>query len=388
MKVELSKLPPRNEVKLDKQKGIYQNGKDNAYPQRVERIINSSVTAKTASNMLKKFIIGGGFEDESLNTIVVNSDLLGETTLLKLLSQIANSISKQNGAFIQVQWNANAQITAVKHIPYRDCRFGKTDSGGYSGKIHVYDNWAKENGAVKLEKIQVIDNFNPIKNVVEKQMETIGWRGQIASIKFEDEAIYPYSLIDAVLEDADTEAQVSSFKNGELRGGFNAQYFLYHTPFESSQDQIEFKSTIDKFLGGDHQGSIAMIPAEFDDDGKLVRSKSMELAKIERTFNADAFDAIEKTIANNIRKAFAAIPQILIEAPENSIFGTSGEAFVQAFDFYNTQTADYRTAISQWLVSIFKYSADVKLASSTFKIKPLTYGTLDTSGATTNSTAR
>ncbi len=113
----------------------------------------------------------------------------------------------------------------------------------------------------------------------------------------------------------------------------------------------------------------------------------MELAKIERTFNADAFDAIEKTIANNIRKAFAAIPQILIEAPESSIFGTSGEAFVQAFDFYNTQTADYRTEISQWLVSIFKYSADAKLASSTFKIKPLNYGTLDTSGTATNPTA-
>lgn len=387
MKVELSKLPVRNEVKLDKTKGIYQNGKDNAYPQRVERIINGSVTAKTACNMLKKFIVGNGFEDTRLNSIIVNSDLLGETTLLKLLSQIASSISKQNGAFLQIQWNGNAQIAGAKSIPYRDCRFGKADSGGYSGKIHVYNDWIKENGTIRADKIQIVDNFNPIEIVVKEQLATESWKGQIAFLRLDDEYIYPYSTIDSVLEDADTEAQISSFKNGELRGGFNAQYFLYHTPFENEQDQAEFKNTINKFLGGDHQGSIAMMPAEFDDDGKLVRSKSLELSKIERTFDADAFDSIEKTIANNIRKALNAIPQILIEAPDGSLFGTSGEAFVQAFNFYNSQTLDMRAAVSQWLTAIFKHSADPIMASSNFKIIPLGYGTLDNSGTATDKTA-
>ena len=387
MRVELSKLPVRNEIKLDKQKGIYQNGRDNAYPQRVERIINGSVTAKTACNMLKKFIVGNGFEDPRINSIIANYDLLGETTFLKLLSQIASSISKQHGAFLQLQWNGNAQITGAKSIPYRDCRFGKTDSGGYSGKIHVYNDWIKETGAVNTNKIKVIDSFNPIQKVVEQQLATKGWQGQIAFLRLDDEYIYPYSTVDSVLEDADTEAQISSFKNGELRGGFNAQYFLYHTPFENVQDQAEFKDTINKFLGGDHQGSIAMMPAEFDDDGKLVRSKSLELSKIERTFDADAFDSIEKTIANNIRKALNAIPQILIEAPDGSLFGTSGEAFIQAFNFYNSQTLDMRAAVSQWLSSIFKYSADPILASSNFKIIPLKYGTMDSSGPTADQTA-
>ena len=387
MKVELSKLPVRNEVKLDKQKGIYQNGKDNAYPQRVERIINGSVTAKTACNMLKKFIIGNGFEDTQLNSLVINSDLMGNTTFLKLLSQIASSVSKQNGAFLQLQWNGNAQITSAKSIPYRDCRFGKTDSGGYSGKIHVYNDWIKELGAVKSDKVQIIDNFNPTKNVIEEQLTKKGWQGQIAFLRLDDEYIYPYSTVDSVLEDADTEAQISSFKNGELRGGFNAQYFLYHTPFENKQDETEFKDTINKFLGGDHQGSIAMMPAEFDEDGNLKRAKSLELSKIERTFDADAFDSIEKTIANNIRKALNAIPQILIEAPDAGMFGQSGEAFVQAFNFYNSQTLEIRAAVSQWLISIFKHSADPILAKSNFKIIPLKYGTLDSSGTTTDKTA-
>ena len=262
MKVDLVKLPPRNEIKLDKTTGIYLNGKDNAYPQRVERIINASVTAKTACNMLKKFIIGNGFEDTQLNSIVIDSDLMGETTLLKLLSQLASTISKQNGAFMQLQWDANAQITGAKHVPFRDCRFGKKDSGGFSGLIHVYDNWAKENGKVDLSKVKKIEAFNPNKTVIESRvLDEDNWAGQIAYLRLDDEYIYPYSTIDSVLEDADTEAQVSSFKNGELRGGFNAQYFLYHTPFEDKQDEIEFKETINKFLGGDHQGSIAMMPA-------------------------------------------------------------------------------------------------------------------------------
>jgi len=57
MKLSLAEIIKRNVVKLDKEKGIYNNGIDNSYPQRVERLINNSVTAKCAADKLKSLLL-------------------------------------------------------------------------------------------------------------------------------------------------------------------------------------------------------------------------------------------------------------------------------------------------------------------------------------------
>jgi len=375
MQLELVKLPKRNEVRLDKQKGIFLNGKDNAYPQRVERIINASVSAKMWCAMLKKFIIGGGFEDEALNQVVVSTDVLGDTTLYRFLSQCASTVSRQNGVFAQVGYDANLKIFNVKHIPFRDCRIGRDDSFGYSGKIHVSTDWEKTLPVKEKEK--VIDTFNPKEEVVKAQFKK-GYMGQIAHLFLDDEYVYPLSVIDPSLEDADTEAQISAFKNGELRGGFFAKYIVYHTAFQTKEQALDFKAKLQKFQGGEHEGSMLLAEAVFDaETGNPMQSLNFKLEKIEQNINDKIFESYETSVANNIRKSLLAIPQILIEWEGGKLSAPSGTLLNEAIGFYNSQTEDIRTALSQWMTTIFRHSANPQLAQANFTIKKLNYGTLD-----------
>ena len=365
--------PKRNEIKENKQDGIFNNGADNAYPQLIERIINGSVSARTASDMLKKFLIGNGFEQEWLNSAIVHKGIMGEVTLYDLLSQVCGNIAKHRGAYIQVQWNMNGKITSLKHIPYRDVRLGKSDSNGYSGKLHVYQNWDGQNGKVDKTKIRKIDIFNPILDVIKTQMQQDRWQGQVAFLYLDDEYVYPLATIDCVREDADTENQIGMFKNGELRRGFFAKYIMYHTAFENEQDQHQFKADIEKNMGGDHETSMILMPAEFNEDGTFRSESNVRLEKIEQNHNDKIFESFESSVKKNICKAHLGIPNFLIDSSDSSNFAQSGASFVEGFNFYNTQTKEWRMKIGQWFGKIMKHHEDPALATADYKISPLSY---------------
>ena len=365
--------PKRNEIKLDKQSGIFNNGLDNAYPQLIERLINGSVSARTASDMLKKFIIGNGFEQDGLNNTVIYSNFMGETTLYDLLSQVAGNIAKHRGAYVQVQLNMNGKITALKHIPYRDVRLGKSDSNGYSGKLHVYNNWDKQNGKFDKEKIQKIDVFNPILEVIKKQMEQERWQGQIAYLFLDDEYVYPLATIDCVREDSDTENQIELFKNGELRRGFFAKYIFYHGYHENEQDAIEFNQKLESFFGGGHEKSVITMEAEFDKEGKFVADSNLNVVKLDQNINDKIFESYEQSCKKNICKAHLGLPNFLVDSNDSSAFAQSGESFVQGFNFYNTQTKDIRVKVGQWFSKIMKHHENAELATADYTISPLSY---------------
>jgi hypothetical protein len=324
--------------------------------------------------MLKKFIIGNGFAQDGLNNTVIYSNFMGETTLYDLLSQVSGNIVKHRGAYIQVQWNMNGKITSLKHIPYRDGRLGKSDSNGYSGKIHVYNNWDKQTD-VKFDKtkIRIIDVFNPIIDVIKVQMEQERWQGQIAYLYLDDEYVYPLATIDCVREDADTENQIGMFKNGELRRGFFAKYIMYHTAFENEQDEKDFKKDIEKNMGGDHETSMILMPAEFNEDGTFKSESNVKLEKIEQNHNDKIFESYESSIKKNICKAHLGIPNFLIDSSDSANFAQSGASFVEGFNFYNTQTKEWRTKIGLWFSKIMKHHENAELATADYTISPLSY---------------
>ena len=95
-KIRIQDLKTPLEVKKVLVDKILKYDSDNAYPTRMERLINGSVTGKASAGMLARFIVGEGFEDESLNSLVVGkNEYYKDVTLYKLLTQIAKSISKK-----------------------------------------------------------------------------------------------------------------------------------------------------------------------------------------------------------------------------------------------------------------------------------------------------
>ena len=148
MRLVLSETDKRVEIKLnrsiraDNVRGIMSYGENNDYPQIIERIILSSIDAKAIADVYAKFLIGKGFENEALNGVVVGKDNRGkQITILSLLRQFAHSASFFGGGYIHVNKNLLNQVVNARLVPFKNCRFSKPDSRGYSSKIAVYDNW-------------------------------------------------------------------------------------------------------------------------------------------------------------------------------------------------------------------------------------------------------
>jgi len=223
-RLTLVDLPAPFTLKPVKVDGIISYDIDNAYPSRMERLINSSVTAKAAAGMYARFLSGQGFADESLNTVIVGKDNFRSITALELLRKIAASIAKFNGVYVRAQFTGY-NPSAFRVEPFRYCRLGEMDDRDFNAKVVVYNNWDRWRSQ-KLEKGKYIavDVWNPLKEVIDAQVAAAGsfnkWKGQMYYSFLDDEYIYPLSPIDVTKWDADTESQIAIFKNGELRRGF------------------------------------------------------------------------------------------------------------------------------------------------------------------------
>ena len=145
MKIILSELDKRVDVSLDKSisadgvKGIMKYGSKNDYPQKIERIVNGSVTAKSAADIYAKFLTGAGFENEEINNVVVGRDSrFKKITLRSLLSQIAMSMAYYYGAYIHVNLTLNRKVKNAQLLLFKNCRFSNVgpSNNGYDRFTH------------------------------------------------------------------------------------------------------------------------------------------------------------------------------------------------------------------------------------------------------------
>lgn len=377
--ITLNEVPAPFKIEKVSVDGIIRYDVDNAYPTRIERIIDGSVTAKASAAMLKRFIIGDGFQNAQLNDIIVGKDRFGrDTTLYQILGTVAHSVSYFHGFYLRLQYNGDFKVTGMRKEKFKHCRFGETDTQDVAGKIVVYDNWDKQKKSRLIrDKWNRVDVYNTNHNAIEAQIAAAGgfdkWKGQIFFWFADDEYVYPVSPVDPVIYDADTEKQISMFKNGELRRGFFMKYIIHHTAFANPKDGEDFQTKIAKMMGGGHEYSSLVLEGKFDAEGKLIAGENIAVEKIEQNVNDKLFDAYEKSTINQIRKAFYAIPQILIDYEDGKLGTTSGEALRQASEFYNSQIEDLRTNVAQCFQAIMK-NWHQELPVDDFTIKPLILG--------------
>lgn len=379
-KITIGELPAPFTVKEVKQAGIESYDLDNNYPSRMERLINGSVTAKSSAGMLARFLIGDGFQEEILNKVEVGRDRYERPiTAYKLLRQIAHSISFYAGFYVRAQFDANINVTKLVHEDFRYCRFGKKDTQDYSGKIVVYNNWDKSKGT-KIDKKDFlqISVWNMNKDVINAQVEKASgikkYNGQIFFSFVDEYYLYPLAPIDPVHYDADTENQISKFKNGEVRRGFFLKEIIHHNRFETQKDADDFKDKILKFQGGGHQASFLVLEGSFDENGELKTGENIKIEKVEQNINDKIFETYEKSVINNIRKAYNAIPQILVDYEDSKLGTTSGEALFQASTFYNQMTKELRKFISESFVEMFSRWKDEPLRNQEWIIEPAILG--------------
>ena len=331
----------KRKTTLEKKNNIYNNGEDNAYPEAIDRLINNSVTAKTASNLMIGSLLQKGFGAH--DNIIVNKNK--QLTFYNFADDIANSKVKQRGTFIWIGWDANYKISDVEVLPFQNCRLSKQDSEQYSAKVLYSKEWSES----KQNDLVEFDVYNPSPDVIESQVKKAdGWskyKGQVLYINDDNEYIYPLSRIEAVQNDCDNEAQASLYKNALLRKGFFGKTLVITRPltdndlpkvvvnaegetipnkeyYEQETERENFKKTIKDFVGAENAGGALHIELDFEHENL---ENAILFKNIESKLDDKLFEYTESSTRKNILIAFNNLPNGLVEQSEG-IFSNSGEA--------------------------------------------------------------
>lgn len=375
-------------IKFEKSLGILNNGTDNAYPERVERIINNSSTAKAAARVMSKYIAGKGVPE--LNKIIVNKRK--NITLLRFIHKFAKSYTYQQGVFIHVNYNALLEIASLEVLPYTHCRLGKPDDEKYSGKIAVSSKF-EDGDRIKPKDVKFVDVYNPNKEVIKKQIAKAGnlqkYKGQILFVNY-SECDYPLATADDALNDADSEYRASLYKNTILRKGFFGKTLVITKPFQGSDleyldpsrlseedlyrlqktrsERDDFEATMESFLGAENSDGILHLEMDYEGDDI---DKQILFKNIDSTINDKTFAYTEESVRNNIRKAFNNIPLGLIDSTESSFFADTGRGILERQLFYQSQTEEEREVLEEVLSLLLKNLQDLNFPEEGIKITPL-----------------
>lgn len=366
----------------NKSADVYANDTDNAYPERMDRLINNSVTAKSAAGIMVQYLIGKGYGPLN-DEIIVNKDK--GLKLASFADDVADDIVKQRGVFIHVNWNALYQIVDFSVIPFEWCRIGKMDSNDYAGKIAVAKEWPKP----KKSDIQLIDVYNPRKKVIDAQVEKAGgwdkYKGQILFVNMDTKLIYPLSRIDSVAEDCDSEAQAQIYKNRLLRKGFFGNTLVVTRPLvgddipqyldgegsrinpawqAAESEREKFQKAIKESLGAENAGGVLCL--EMDFAGEKLEDAIL-IKQIESKIDDKLFNYTESSVRENILVAFNNLPSGLIKTNEASLFGNSGEAIREMKKTFWENTTKERNLLTSIINQLLAKTID----HSALKVTPI-----------------
>jgi len=353
---------------------VYANDVDNAYPDRMDRLINNSVTAKSAAAIMVQYLLGKGYGEAADSAIINKAQNL---KLIDFADDVADDLVKQRGVFIHINYNALYQVADFSVLPFEWCRIGKKDSNDYAGKVAVCKEWLKP----KRSDIELIDVYNPRKKVIDAQVEKAGgwehYKGQVLYINMDTKLIYPLSRIDSVAEDCDSEAQASVYKNRLLRKGFFGNTLVVTRPLvgeglqpgshalqQAESEREAFQRAIKDSLGAENTGGVLCL--EMDFAGEKLEDAIL-IKQIESKIDDKLFDYTETSVRENILVAFNNLPSGLVKANDKALFGNSGEAMREMKRTYWENTTKERILLTSVLNQLLEKSAD----NSSLKVQPL-----------------
>ena len=359
----------RIDLPLDIPAGIVRYDSDNAYPQRMRLLKAASATASQCIDIRAKYISGQGFEEQNFYASIINSK---RWTWDKLLKALAKDYALQYGFAIHFNYNALLEISEINYLPFENVRLGIPDDTGYYSKVKVHSDWARRN---KIKRpvfdentIKTIDVFNPDKEIVAAQILKAGgiekYKGQVFYYNSESED-YPLSILDSIIPDCETDAEIPHYKNRQVTNSFLVQYvWLNKFRFEKPNQKDDYVENIKRFQGSRNAGKILMLDLENEEE-------KPELMKVESNVNDKLFAHSEdSTIIRIVRRI--GIPPILAGISATGALGDKNDR-EGAKIIYSEQTEDERILMEAVFAMIFDHwHRPEDNPQKNFAIKPIT----------------
>ena len=357
----------KREITFNKNESYYENGQNDDYSERIERLINNSGTAKQCASTMAVFLTGKGF---GINN---NLNVGNGQTLLQVTHKGANSLSRQRGVFVHVNYDLNFDVSSIDVLPFSQCKIGKKDSNKYNGKIGVSEDWKDKksipqwfdvyNDSEAILKIQtkILDTDS----LEEKTTKLQAFKGQVLYINLDYNYLYPLSTIDAVREDCDSEFKSSQFKNNLIKRDYTGKQIFITEPMQDAKPEENaaagdwskyhqsvseadnFKKVLEGFHGGgESEASSLWIQKELDDERKM--QDLVHIINVNETISESLITGIETSLSASIMVAFG-IPSILIKQTEGGLFSGGGEQIKQAKLVYQERTTIERMILVETL---------------------------------------
>lgn len=356
-------------------------GNDNLYPQTLRDIISASPTGSECSDRYASFIEGDGFNNLSFSEAVVNRR--GDTAD-DIHTLVCKDIALYNGFALHVNYNVMGQIVELQHIPFENCRLLEPDSTGYVAKIAIHPDWTgrktRAGRSIRVEKSNVdyIDIFNPLKEVVQAQIEASGgiesYKGQVLWVSMAGKGTYPAGKADSVATDMSTDEGLSNIKYRNARHNFMpAGLFITKEGQQAQNDDDEgFSDTLYKLQGDINVGKIMEVSVGSDEE-------KPEFVSLETKNYDKDFTVTEASTTERIYSAYGQEPWYCIRVGK---IGFSGDILSDAFEYYNSIVSKQQRTIERTFKRVFSYWFETINISGDYSVKPLKYvanGTIDNS---------
>lgn len=359
---------------FNKRLGVIFHGEDNLKSLIVENLIDNSPTAFQCAWLYESFLGGAGFEVD-LSEVNLSEDEFIKINPNDLLFDSCEVLSRHQGIFVHVGYNANFQKDSYQIIPYSLCRVGKKDSDEYYGKILVSPKgWGKY---LKKEEIDVFDVYNPRPEVIQAQVEKAGgwenYKGQIFFFRFSKKYTYPKSLIERAYMFADVEYNMGLYYNATVKRNFENITIVRHRAFPNKQDQDTFENNLKSLSGLENSSSKLMVQDDWDDERE--KTGNFKFDTIKNEVKPEKYAHFENSSANYIRKAFKNIPPQLVDYVAGKLGNTSGEDLIKAQSIYNSLISRDQEKVEMFFKELFRNYKDDINPSNNWTIKQ--YSLLD-----------
>lgn len=309
---------------------------DNLYPQKVEKLINGSGTAKNCTNRLSSFLSGKGLTNKVLENLIINNT---SETLYDVLNACINDYSKYRGFAVWRKINDISKSVEFYHVPFEWVRkVYSVDSEDFTAKFAIYNNWDGKKGKQNIDDIQYAWNFTTSEDAILEQVLEDGsidmYSGQLYYYSADGEQ-YPLSWIDPIQEDCVVDNQMKIFNYKNITTNFMASHFVL---FRNEPERVEKDAIMESLKTAQSAENASKILALWG-----ITKDDFELVKIDVQNHDKLFDLTNTTTKDNIREQFG--QNLPFFKGGGSSADMSGEAIKTTYSFYNALTENDRKNI-------------------------------------------
>lgn len=277
-------------------------GKDNRFPNDLYDMYQNSAILQSVINGTADYVFGSG--------VISAFDVVNDKyeTLEDVVKRCVFDLLIFGGFAIQLMYKGG-KVEAMYWLDFQKCRKSEDEN-----KVYYSDDWGKY-----AKKALEYNAWTP---GTDKGTCIFYYKGH------KTRGIYPVPMYIGALKSVKISTEISNFHLNNITKGFASNAVISFNngePDEDTKARIE-KDVKEKFCGTDNAGSFLLLFNESKDN-------ACEIAKIQDDKFDLKYDALAKSVKEDIFIAFRATPTLFGLPNENN--GFSKQEYLESFELYN-----------------------------------------------------